>query len=574
MNRTTLILLIGFVLVLGAGLTILLTSTGNSSSSSHETTDTFVEPHICAMHPHVVNEGPGECDLCGMMLSKLEDHKPGDPIPSVSEIFTSQSNMMYLHEGPGKDTDTGDQLIPITQSPIYEPPKAYDNLHDAHSQSHSHNSEKQKKNESSDTGGLYTCGMHPDVIQEEPGDCPICGMELTPVKNSGGKSQGGERKIAYWVAPMDPEYISDKPGKSPMGMDLVPVYEDELSGKIIYIDPATVQNIGVTTTEVEKRDLSRELHTNGIVKVAEDLEYRINSKVSGWIEKLYVARTGDPVNSGDALIEIYSPELMSAQEEYLLARKNAELLSNSGIGHVNEAAGNMLAAAIRRLELWDIDRAQIEELDRNGTVKRALTIHSPISGIVSHKNAIEGAAVKAGMDLFHIVDLKTLWIDAQVFENELPWVKAGDTVEVTSPYDPSLQLHGQVDLIYPFIDSKTRTAIARVIIRNLHLELRPDMYVDVRIITSPIMNAVAVPKNAVLRSGKRDVVFVALGEGRFLPCEVKVGLEAGEYYSITEGLSPGTSVVTSAQFLLDSEAKLQEAIQRRLQQRSMNRRES
>ena len=249
---------------------------GCGSGSSERTNKTFYnEPYICAMHPYVAHEGAGQCDICGMNLSKLEGHQPGTPLPPLENIYASPDNPMYVHEGTGKDPKKGAEFIPITQSPIYEAPAIHN---------HEHSGVEKADKSSNVSEELYTCGMHPQVIQEGPGNCPICGMELTPVRSSGAQASGGERRIAYWVAPMDPNYISDKPGKSPMGMDLVPVYEDELSAGVIRIDPTTVQNIGVTTAIIELRDLTAELRTNGTVTVAENNEYIVNPRFSGWFE--------------------------------------------------------------------------------------------------------------------------------------------------------------------------------------------------------------------------------------------------------------------------------------------------
>jgi len=543
---------------IGAGLlAILLTlwGAGNSKGGGK----TYDDPHIGSMHPHIVSEGPGTCSECGMGLSRLEGHRPGTVLQPLSNIYASPDSPMWVHEGPGNDPNTGNALIPIAESSIYQPPAEHDH---GGGSSADHGDEQHE----AASGTLYTCGMHPDVIQEEPGTCPLCGMNLTPIKRPGA-SAGGQRKAAYWTAPMDPNYISDMPGKSPMGMDLVPVYEDEVSETIVWIDPATIQNIGVTTSEVEKRDLTVSLRTNGIVTIAEDNEYRVNPKISGWIEKLYVNRTGDLVEKGDPLLEIYSPQLVAAQEEFLLALGNVELLRQSQIERVKVSADNLLKSARRRLELWDISAAQIENLETTGIVKRTMIYNSPISGTVLHKNAVEGAAVKAGVDLFRIVDLTSVWVEAQIFEHEMPWLSLGGGVKIESPYDPSLSLTGKVDYIYPYMDAKTRTAKIRIIIQNPHLELRQEMYVDVIIDAQSSDNAVAVHKNAVIRSGVRDIVFVDLGDGRFMPREVKLGLETDRFYEVVDGLTSGTTVVTSAQFLLDSEAKLQEAIQRRLKAR-------
>lgn len=547
--------LIGLMILLFVGNLI----TGSTVQSKPSDKQTYDEPFVCSMHPNIASEGIGSCEICGMDLSKLEGHAAGTPLPPLGNIYVSPDDPMYIHEGPGKDPRTGSNFVPITESPIYDPPAARD-------ENHKDSNEKQELQ--IDASSLYTCGMHPDVLEEEPGTCPICGMDLTPLKTSSSKRSKGDRVIAYWVAPMDPNFISKKPGKSPMGMDLVPVYEDELKEGVVAIDPVTIQSIGVTTKVVETIDLSTQIRSNGIVTIAEDAEYRINPKFSGWIEKLFVARTGDVVEAGDPLLEIYSPELVSAQEEYLLAMRNADILSGSSIERIKSSAADLLAAARRRLELWDIDSSQIEELQRTGKAKRTLTIYSPIKGIVLHKNAVEGAAVKAGMDLYRIADLSTIWVNAQVYEHELPWLKKnGSRVTIRSSYDPNLHLKGQIDYLYPYLNAKTRTANIRIVVSNPRLDLRPDMYVDVILDAQSVNNSVVIPKNAVIRSGERDIVFVALGEGRFMPREVKLGLETNEYYEVIDGLASGTSVVTSAQFLLDSEAKLLEAIQRRLRAR-------
>lgn len=535
-------------------LIVILLTIGNGSAE--DSRQTYNDPYVGSMHPHIVSEGPGVCTECGMGLSRLEGHNPGTVLPQLSNIYSSPDSPMWVHEGPGKDPNTGNDLIQITESRFYQAPASKQDTEAIEMLS-------SDQDAGGGSGSLYTCGMHPDVLQEEPGICPLCGMDLTPISRPGSRS-GGERKVAYWVAPMDPNYVSETPGKSPMGMDLVPVYEDEVDETIVWIDPATIQNIGVTTTQVESRDLSVNLRTNGIVTIAEDNEYRINPKISGWIEKLYANRTGDRVRKGDPLLEIYSPQLVAAQEEFLVALSNVVMFSHSYNERIKLSAENLVNSARRRLELWDISSVQIDELERSRKVSRTLTVYSPASGVVMHKNAVEGASVKAGMDLFNIVDLSEVWIEAQIFENELPWVSLGGSVEILSPYDSNLSLTGKVDYIYPYLDAKTRTVKLRITVANTSLNLRPEMYVDVNIQGLTRISAVAVPKSVVMHGGKRNIVFLALGEGRFIPREVQLGVETDNYYEITAGLSAGNRVVTAAQFLLDSEAKLQEAIQQRL----------
>jgi len=414
---------------------------------------------------------------------------------------------------------------------------------------------------------LYTCGMHPNVIQEGPGNCPICGMKLVPLKGSApaAAAQTGERKILYWWDPMDPNYISDKPGKSPMGMDLVPVYEDQMKGSIITIDPATVLNIGVRTGTVQRRDLSRTIVTNGVVAPDEARTFRINPKVSGWIEKLYVDQTGKPVREGQPLLDIYSPELVAAEEEYLLALKGYRALESASTSPAQSGAKDLLSAARGRLKYWDITDGQISALEVSGKVSRLMTLYSPATGIVIRKDAVEGGYVNAGMDLFQIADLSEVWINAQVYEYELPWVEVDQHAMVKVASEPGKVLHGKVHYIYPYLDPMTRTAAVRLVFPNRDNDLKLDMYAEVQIDTRDRPNVLAIPEEAVVRSGRRNVAFLALGEGKFLPREITLGLEADS--SLTEvlsGLNEGDRVATSAQFLLDSEAQLQEALQKML----------
>ena len=414
----------------------------------------------------------------------------------------------------------------------------------------------------SDSKQLYTCGMHPNVVQEGPGTCPICGMNLTPMKGSGAASSG-ERKVLYWRAPMDPNYISDKPGKSPMGMELVPVYEDEVQGSAISIDPAMVQTIGVRFTTVERRNLSRTIETNGVVMVDESRRYRVNPKVSGWIEKLHVNKTGQYVQKGEPLLDIYSPELVTAQEEYLLALRGYHALVTSSLTSVSTTSKDLLNATRERLRYWDITDRQIASLESSNKVSRVMTLYSPASGVIIQKSAIEGDFSNAGMNLFQIADLSKIWIEAQVYEYEIGWVNIGQQAKIRLPYNPSKVYYGEVRYIYPYLDPKTRTATIRVILDNPDGELKPEMYANVHVDTRERKNVVALPREAVVRSGKRDIVFLAVADGKFLPREVELGLEADDsQYEVLSGVNEGNRIVTSAQFLLDSEAQLQEALQK------------
>ncbi|NIQ98362.1 MAG: efflux RND transporter periplasmic adaptor subunit [Desulfuromonadales bacterium] len=416
----------------------------------------------------------------------------------------------------------------------------------------------------------YTCGMHPMIIQDEPGTCPICGMNLTPMKEEtagGGDGAEGEKKIKYWVAPMDPTYIRDEPGKSPMGMDLVPVYEGESpSGPTIRIDPVTAQNMGVRTAPVEVRDLSQKIRTVGTVGYEEPRQYSVNSKIGGWIEKLYVNETGREIKRGEPLLEIYSPELVAAQEEYLLALQNQRSLSDSGFPEISAGAGRLLEASRQRLKYWDISDRQIERLRRSGKARKTLTLHSPYDGIVTEKSVHEGMRIESGKELFQISDISRVWVIADIYEYELPWVRKGQEAVVELPYQPGRALSGEVTYIYPYVDEKTRTVKVRLEFDNPSYELKPDQYVNVKLAARTVEDAMVIPREAILHSGDRRTVFIALGDGKFEPRQVEVGLSGADgLMQIEQGVMEGERVVTSSQFLLDSESRLREAIQKMLE---------
>lgn len=413
--------------------------------------------------------------------------------------------------------------------------------------------------------GLWTCGMHPNVVQDHPGTCPICGMDLTPMKagtaaKSGGgdDAPSGERKIAYWVAPMDPTYISDKPGKSPMGMDLVPVYEDEVSGSagsVVRIDPQVEQNMGVRTAVIQRQTIFRHLRALGEIQVAEDEVGVVNLRFSGWVEKLYVERTGDPVKKGQRLLDIYSPELVAAQDEYLLALRSGD--------------DALARSARRKLELWNISGSDIDAIARSGQTRRTLPIRSPMDGFVLHKNVVEGARIQSGTDLFRIGNLSEIWAEAEVYEFDAPWVEEGQPAQMELPYQAGRILDGKVAYVYPTLNPKTRTLRVRLEFANPGVALKPGMFATVRIQYRKRENVLAVPTEAIIHTGERQIVFVSLGEGRFAAREVTTGLVADHHMTeVLSGLSEGEVVVTSGQFLIDSESQLQEAVAKLLAARA------
>lgn len=411
-------------------------------------------------------------------------------------------------------------------------------------------------------GQLWTCGMHPDIVLEEPGDCPICGMKLVPLNGKSGSAQSnGEREILYWRAPMDPNEIYDEPGKSKMGMDLVPVYADEAgSSGIVKIDGVLQQQMNLQTTVAKKQNIQKTIYTNGVLTPDERKEYAVTTKVSGWVDELHVNYTGQEVRKGEKLLEIYSPELVSAQEEVLTAVEYQKLVENSKDNEIKKSGEELLENSLRKLRLLDIPEKDINKLIEEGKVKKNLTLYAPFDGIVLKKNVDEGEKIIAGKTLLQIADLRNLWLKADIYENELPLISVGSSAEITFSYFPGEVLNGRVSFIYPTVDPQTRTVQVRFDIPNPNLTFKPSMFATVEIKGKTIKNVVTVPEQSIIRSGKDAIVIVALGEGKFKPASVKLGQYAEGYYQVLDGLTAGTKVVTNSQFLIDSESNLRSAV--------------
>ena len=378
------------------------------------------------------------------------------------------------------------------------------------------------------------------------------------------------KKIKYWVAPMDPTYIRKEPGKSPMGMDMVPVYEDEGDGKepasSIRIDPATMQNMGVRLGRVQRKTLTRDVRTVGNIIYDETRIYVVNTKFDGWIDRLYVDYVGETVKKGQRLFDLYSPQLVTAQEEYLLARDQFAEFSQSPYADMRDNARRLFEASKTRLRYWDLTATQIAELERSGQVRKNLTIYSPAGGVVTLKNAFEGHYVKAGEHQYEITDLSVIWVDVDVYEYELPWVRKGMPAAMELAYIPGKRFAGKVLFIYPYIDTKTRTVKLRLQFANPGLELKPGMYANIFLTPRVAEDTLVIPQEAVIDSGVRKVVFVSLGNGHFQPRDVRLGAEGNQNeYQVLDGLKEGEEIVLSAQFMLDSESRLREAIQKMLE---------
>jgi len=358
-------------------------------------------------------------------------------------------------------------------------------------------------------GQLYTCSMHPQVVQDGPGTCPICGMDLTPMGTTKPASSAG----------------------------------------LVEITPGVVQQIGVETTPVERTTVFRHLRTIGEVEVGEDEVSVVNLRFSGWVERIYVDKTGDEVEAGQALFAIYSPELVAAQEEYLLA------LGSQG------PDAPLTRSARRKLELWDLAGYDLNKLEQTREASRTMPIRAPQSGFVLHKDLVEGARVNAGDDLYRIGNLKRIWVTAEVYEHDAPWVEVGQPAQLELTHLAGRTVEGEVSYIYPTLDPKTRTLAVRLEFDNPGVRLKPGMFATVHVQYRRQDDTIAVPSQAVLHSGRRELVFVALGQGRFEPREVEIGLRGDRrMVEVTSGLEEGELVVTSGQFLIDSESQLQEAL--------------
>jgi len=349
----------------------------------------------------------------------------------------------------------------------------------------------------------------------------------------------------YWVAPMDANYQRDKPGKSPMGMDLVPVYADDGKGPdegagTIRISSNVINNLGVRTVSAQYQPLHTQINTVGYIVYDEDKLVHIHPRVQGWIDKLYVKSVGDPFKKGQALYDIYSPELVNAQEELLLAldRKNKRLVK----------------AAENRLVALQLPKSAIKSLMETRIIKQSITFYAPQNGVVENLKIREGFFVKPGSTLMSIGDLSEVWVEAEVFERQAALVKTGTPVTMTLDYIPGKSWQGKIDYVYPTLDAKTRTVKVRLRFKNQDAEFKPNMFAQIAIHTSADKSALLIPKEALIRTGTQDRVVLALGEGSFKSIEVKVGRFDSEQVEILSGLSEGERVVSSAQFLLDSES--------------------
>ena len=373
---------------------------------------------------------------------------------------------------------------------------------------------------------------------------------LAPDTDGNVGQAAGEPEILYWVAPMDSSYRRDGPGKSPMGMDLVPVYADDAAapGDIVSIDPAIVQNLGVKTAPAERSRLHRLVETVARVGYDEETIHHIHTRVDGWVERLVVKAAGDSVADGQLLFELYSPTLVNAQQEYLAA-----LRGNSPV---------LLEASRERLEALGVTADEIRQLESSRTVRRRVSFFAPSDGVVVMLGVREGMYVTPATDAMAIANLDSVWVIAEVLERQAGWVASGQAATVRLDYLPGESFEGTVDYVYPELDPVTRTLRVRLRFDNPGRVFRPHMYASVTIAGLPTDTLVHVPRRALIRGGNGDRVVLALGEGRFRPVPVEAGIESGDRIAILRGVEAGDAVVVSAQFLIDSEASTASALSR------------
>jgi len=422
----------------------------------------------------------------------------------------------------------------------------------------------------------YQCPMHPTIVQDHPGDCPICGMRLVKMQSNSVATPDsatpapsvthGERKVSFYRSPMDPKQTSPTPRKDEMGMDYVPVYADEISDNAppvaglaaIDIDPSRQQLIGLSTAEAKLSKVGGAWRTVGRVVIDETRVHHANLKVGGFVERIYVDFIGMQVYKGQPLFSLYSPELLAAEDEYLLALRTRGIL---GTADANPDLENdtLVNASRRKLALWDLPEKTLDQIAQTRHSTKTVTFYSPATGVITKKDVVQGMKLDAGAMPYEIVDLSTVWVVADVYESELRFVKVGMPATLMLNAYPNREFKGKAVFVDPMLDPTTRTVKVRLTFPNPTKELKPEMFGEVVFKGVP-HDGVTVPIDAVIDSGTTHVVFVAAGNGKFRPRMVRLGDTDDTQVEIVSGLNAGESVVTRANFLVDSESRLRASL--------------
>jgi len=416
-------------------------------------------------------------------------------------------------------------------------------------------------------GGYFFSGM-----QHEG---PVSAKAKSAVKGNGPCANGAQPLT--WRNPMNPSVTSPSPAKDPMGMDYVPVCAEDAAGSgpagTVKIDPTVTQDIGVRVSKAERKNLSRAITTVGRITFDETKLVTLHPKVDGWVDKLFVDKTGESVDRGTMLLAFYSPQLVATQEEYLLALSNWKQLKDSPYADIREGSKRLLDSSLDRLRFFDVAEHQIRTLQKTHKVYKSMHIHAPAAGVVTKIGVREGAHVTPMSELYQIADLSRVWVLADLYEHEIGWVKEGDQARLSIASLPGRDFTGKITYIYPYLDPKTRTNKVRIEFDNAEGLLKPDMFGDVSITASSVKPGLYIPREAVLITGKKAHVFVQTEPGRFEPRTVKTGTRTEGLVEILEGVKDGELVVTSGQFLIDSESSIREAAAKMVAPKSLTAKE-